>query len=380
MEPVLPQELDYHGRRNLGSSRVYSSCPSTAIYGHDELWQLDINDDRSNRRANRAGIIVAGVKEIRNAHPVMKLIAERALTWSQPFHRQDRFKLGLVVEGGAMRGIISAGMLAGLESLGLLRVFDAVYGASAGAFNGAYFLAGQASDGVAIYYENLNSKKFINLWRIFRGKPVVSLAYVLEKVLIQEKPLHWQAVLESPIPLKIAASSLGHLKTRVLQGFTNREELFTALRASSEMPLLAGGPVEFQGDRFLDAGLFQGIPIYAALEDDCSHLLVLLTRPRGAQRKSPNFWDRQVGARIMERWKKGLGSAYLKMPKMYNETLSFLEGMQKSLKRRPYVFSISLSRDYPLIERLERDPVRLRKAADDGRLAVCLALGGESPE
>jgi predicted patatin/cPLA2 family phospholipase len=270
-------------------------------------------------------------------------------------------------------------MLAGLESFGVLGVFDAVYGASAGAFNGAYFLAGQGAYGNAIYYENLSTKKFINIWRLFRRKRVVNLGYVLEKVLVQEKPLNWQAVLNSPIPLKVAVSSVGQLKARLLQGFTNREELFTALRASSEMPLLAGGPVEFKDDRFLDAGLFQGIPIYTALEDDCSHVLVLLTRPYGARRKSPNFWDRHVGARIMDRWKKGLGSCYLKMPRIYNETLSFLGAMEKSLERRPYVFSISLSKDYPPIGRLEKDPHRLRKAAEDGRMAVSLALREKMP-
>jgi len=276
-----------------------------------------------------------------------------------------------------MRGVISAGMLAGLESLGLLGVFDAVYGASAGAFNGAYFLAGQAAYGSAIYYENLNTRNFANLWRVFWEKPIVNLEYVLEKVLVQEKPLNWQAVLNSPIPLKVAVSSVGQLKARLLQGFTDREELFTALRASSEMPILTGGPIEFKDDRFLDAGLFQGIPIYTALEDDCSQVLVLLTRPYGARRKSPNFWDRQVGARIMDRWKKGLGSSYLKMPRMYNETLSFLEMMEKSLEKRPYVFSLSLSRHYPLIGRLEKDPARLRKAAEDGKKAVFLSLEGK---
>jgi len=315
-----------------------------------------------------------GGKNVQSAHPVMKLIADRARSRSEPFHRQDKFKLGLVVEGGAMRGVVSAGMLAGLESLGLLGVFDAVYGASAGAFNGAYFLAGQAAYGTSIYYENLNTRNFANLWRVFWEKPIVSLDYVLEKVLGQEKPLNWQAVLNSPIPLKVAVSSVGQLKARLLQGFTDREELFTALRASSEMPILTGGPIEFKDDRFLDAGLFQGIPIYTALEDDCSHVLVLLTRPYGARRKSLNFWDQQVGARIMERWKKGLGRSYLKMPKMYNETLSFLEMMEKSLEKRPYVFSVSLSRNDPLIGRLEKDPARLRKAAEDGKMAVFLAL------
>ena len=53
-----------------------------------------------------------------------------------------------------MRGIVSAGMVTALEHLALRDVFDAVYGASAGAMNGAYFVAGQAAYGTTIYYEN----------------------------------------------------------------------------------------------------------------------------------------------------------------------------------------------------------------------------------
>jgi predicted acylesterase/phospholipase RssA len=42
-----------------------------------------------------------------------------------------------------MRGVVSAGMLVALEQLGTLDCFDSIWGASAGALNGAYFLTGQ---------------------------------------------------------------------------------------------------------------------------------------------------------------------------------------------------------------------------------------------
>ena len=90
------------------------------------------------------------------ANPVIQLILDRLRSESQPLQRKDGYKLGLAIEGGAMRGVVSAGMVTALEYLGLLRVFDAVYGSSAGAFNGAFFLAGQAAFGTTIYY--LDSK------------------------------------------------------------------------------------------------------------------------------------------------------------------------------------------------------------------------------
>lgn len=52
-------------------------------------------------------------------------------------------KVGLAIEGGGMRGCVSAGMVAAVSTLGLMDSFDAVYGSSAGSLVGAYAIAGQ---------------------------------------------------------------------------------------------------------------------------------------------------------------------------------------------------------------------------------------------
>ena len=49
----------------------------------------------------------------------MQLALARSRDGSLPLHRTDSFKLGLVVEGGGMRGAVSAGSLFALEQLGL---------------------------------------------------------------------------------------------------------------------------------------------------------------------------------------------------------------------------------------------------------------------
>lgn len=61
-------------------------------------------------------------------HPVLRLLLSRLQDGSAPGARGDGFKLGLVVEGGGMRGIVTGAMLMGLQDMGLVNVFDAVYG------------------------------------------------------------------------------------------------------------------------------------------------------------------------------------------------------------------------------------------------------------
>lgn len=56
-----------------------------------------------------------------------------------------------------MQGIISAAMCLQLSRLGLKNTFDAVYGASAGAINGAYFIAGQVRGVQIISYNSFTS-------------------------------------------------------------------------------------------------------------------------------------------------------------------------------------------------------------------------------
>src|SRR4051794_4948860 len=99
-------------------------------------------------------------------HPTAKLLLDRRLAGSRPGARSDRRRVALIIEGGGMRGVVSAGMVAALEQLELQEVFDGVFGASAGAVTGAYFIAGQARYGTTIFYEDINNRKFIDLTRL----------------------------------------------------------------------------------------------------------------------------------------------------------------------------------------------------------------------
>src|SRR6476620_9162779 len=91
-------------------------------------------------------------------HPVLEVLLERQRQGSKPGARTDGLRVGLVVEGGAMRTVVSSGMASALEQLGLRDSFDTVYGASAGAAVGAYFVAGNVRQGTAIFFEHANSR------------------------------------------------------------------------------------------------------------------------------------------------------------------------------------------------------------------------------
>lgn len=191
----------------------------------------------------------------------------------------DGARIALCVEGGAMRGVISAGMVSALEALGYTQAFDAVYGSSAGAINAAYFLAGQARLGTTIYSENINNRRFIDLSRSLRGRPIVDLGYLLEGVAVHAKPLDVARVLASASPLTVMATDVATAQAVCLRGFSSDRPLIRALRAGATMPIVAGDPVDWCGGRYFDASLTEPIPVPQAETDGCTHILVLLTRP-----------------------------------------------------------------------------------------------------
>lgn len=179
-----------------------------------------------------------------------------------------------------MRGIISGAMLMALQDLGLDNVFDAVYGASAGAINATYFLSGQ-KHGLQIYSEELTrGGSFIDFSYLLRGgRPVMNLDYLIDDVMHNVRPLNWDSVLESPIPLKVVASCLDTLQPVLLSDFESRAELVEALKASATVPQLGGPPRSLRGRRLVDAAVFEPVPVSSAIKDGCTHVLVLCTRP-----------------------------------------------------------------------------------------------------
>ena len=307
-------------------------------------------------------------------HPVIDLLRQRRREGSLPADRGDGAKLGLVIEGGAMRGVVSAGMLAALEKLGFQGAFDAVYGSSAGAINGAYFAAKQVSDSIGIYYEDINNRRFISLARSFTRRPVMSLSYLLDEVMVRHKVLDWQAVLDSSVQLKILASSLRDLRVRLFDSFSSRAHLFAALRASSSIPLLAGPPAEVDGERFLDALLFEPIPYRTALADGCTHVLVLLTRPNGSLNGEPTFFERHVIARWIASLEPRLRQPYLAQERGYDDDVQQLSVATRGPEMAPFLYAMHLPSTAQPIRWLERDPLLLIAAAEAGGQVVAETL------
>jgi Patatin-like phospholipase len=114
-------------------------------------------------------------------HAVRELIKERYQQQSTPGRRlaNDTSILALSIEGGGMRGCVSAGMVAAIASLGLTDTIDRVYGSSAGSVVGAYLVSRQVCMDVYVDILPAAQKLFVCKKRMIK-----SLASSLVDVLV----------------------------------------------------------------------------------------------------------------------------------------------------------------------------------------------------
>lgn len=261
-----------------------------------------------------------------------------------------------------MRGVVSAGMVIGLERLGLLDVFDDVYGSSAGALNGAYFVGGKAVFGTSIYSEEINNRQFISPWRM-AWRPAVDIDFLIDRVLRVTKPLPIDRILASPIPLHVIVTDVGMARPRPISSWRDGDSLLRTLRGGATMPVLAGPPFEVDGVRMWDPAFFEeSVPVAPADADGATHILVLLTRPAGIRRPSLSPFERLYVVPAIRRVSPALAEAYLTRDAAYARVMDQIESGRSAggahiLAARPGSSRVS---------KMERNRQRLVAAAHDG--------------
>lgn len=317
-------------------------------------------------------------------HEVVQLLAYRYHTNSTPGHRKDSAKLALSIEGGGMRGAVSAGMASAIACLGLIDCFDSIYGSSAGSVIGAYMVSRQMCMDVYVDILPAAKRTFVCVKRmlsaiagnavdliLYRGSPKYGLAspgmnisFVLDGIMHENeglRPIDIERFEKNDKlqPLRIASSYVqnGKLKTRcfgsdeffqtgdsVIQRSDGlRRGLYACLEASMAVPGATGPPVPIlvnnQTLSFFDAFCFEPIPYRSAVEEGATHVFVLASRPEGFQPKTkPGVYElgvapiyfRSHGEKEVARFFEKGGQQYI-----YAEDLLTLEEGKRS--REPVV-------------------------------------------
>jgi predicted patatin/cPLA2 family phospholipase len=310
-------------------------------------------------------------------HEVLKLIGERVRTGSQPRHRADEHRIVLSVEGGGMRGTVSAGMALALHELGLVSAFDAVYGSSAGAITGAWLVSSEP-DRLRGWADPDYAKTLIRWSALLRGRPVVDVRALVEDVYQTQFPMDFASILASPVeyhPLGTDAETGESTDLRPL--IASPAELRLALRASASLPFLAGPPVELRGQRFYDAGVAESIPFRTPHAQGATHILILRSRrplslgmpvphPTGSPAPRPPRSIRLLARTTLRNESLALKTALLTRPARTAADVARIALLEAEGK----AFMIFPPASVPKVSRLTTDARLLAAALESGRESV----------
>ncbi len=298
---------------------------------------------------------------------VLNLIRDRSKNLKTP----KNLKLALVVEGGGFKGIYTGAMLAELEASGISpSIFDFIVGSSAGSFNAAYYIAGQAQKGVCVYADHLHQNKFLNYMGWLQGRPIMNLD-VLFSITSNAVPLNWRRVVNAR-KLYVVATEPHSSRPHLLGPATTQSELLEHVRLSAHVPYISGKlPRRAEGPLF-DGSFLAPLPIEQAADLGATHVLALSTRQlnswRSCLKSTEKIALKAVGRRYPN-FEKAINDHVALNPYRVQRHLKAMTGSSSSMS-----LCVVDSPSTPKVRRTENRTTVLRQALEAGRESMRLIL------
>jgi predicted patatin/cPLA2 family phospholipase len=195
-------------------------------------------------------------------------------------------KTGLVLEGGGMRGLFTAGVLDVFLENGIS--FDYIVGVSAGACNGASYVSRQLKRNLHIQLDYIGEKRYASLANFIKTRSIFGMDFIFDEIPNSLNPFDYEA---------FSAAGCEYLTgvTDVLTGspvyfdkYESKADFLTKLRASSSIPVCSP-MVEISGRKYLDGGTSDPRPMDRAFADGCDKVVVVLTKERGFSKPPERF-------------------------------------------------------------------------------------------
>ena len=189
--------------------------------------------------------------------------------------------VGLVLEGGGMRGLYTAGVLDTFLENGIK--VDGVVSVSAGALFGVNLLSEQKGRALRYNQKYASYPNYMGLRSWLKTGNVVNKEFAYYKVPMELDVFDEEAFEKSGVSFYVTVTNLATGKPEYHK-IDNVFEQMELLRASSALPL-ASKIVEWQGNKYLDGGLSDSIPVDFARSLGFDKLIVVLTRPLDYRKK-----------------------------------------------------------------------------------------------
>lgn len=252
---------------------------------------------------------------------------------------------GLVLEGGGMRGAYTSGVLAAFMDEGIK--FHYVIGVSAGANNGANYVAWQRERNRKVFVDYVRNKEYSGFKHWIKDGSYFNMDFLFDRLPNELVPFDYDTFYNSPTVFKVCVTDCETGKPVYLSKDKFNPVFFMeiVLRASSSLPIISN-PVEVEGKKYFDGGISDSIPINKSIEDGNKYNVVVLTRNKGYRKEKT---DSKFINLLLKKYPK-ISEGINTRPERYNMCLDRIEELEK----KNYLYVIRPIKEID-VDRLERD-------------------------
>lgn len=262
-------------------------------------------------------------------------------------------KTGLVLEGGAMRGMYTAGVLDVMldEDIHV----DGVIGVSAGVLFGVNYLSKQRGRSIRYNKRFNGDKRYMGMHSLLTTGNIVNTEFAYYTVPYELDVFDDETFMNSGVPFYAVVTNMQTGKPEYMQIHSVFDQM-EVLRASASMPLVSK-PVYLDGVPYLDGGIADSIPYEKMMEMGYDRIIVVLTRDLSYRKKSSSKLPAELRYHKYPEFCQTLEHRY----ESYNASVAHLRWLEKQGK----VFVIRPSAPIG-IKRIEKDADKLQEVYELG--------------
>ena len=186
-------------------------------------------------------------------------------------------KTGLVLEGGAMRGIYTAGVL-DIFNENKIKV-DGVIGVSAGCVHGVNYISEQNGRSIRYTLKYRNDKRYMSVKSLLKTGNMVETDFCYHEIPEKLVPFENNTYIKSGIDFYTVSSNVETGRAEYLKCKDVFKQI-DLIRASASMPFVSQ-IVETEGFKLLDGGICDSVPVKKFMEMGYDRIVVILTKPIG---------------------------------------------------------------------------------------------------
>lgn len=265
-------------------------------------------------------------------------------------------KKGLILEGGAMRGMFTAGVIDVMMEHGI--EFDGAIGVSAGAAFGCNYKSKQIGRVIRYNTRFCQDPRYGGLRVLLKEGNFYSKQLCYEEVPLIHDVFDFDTYERNPMEFYAVATDVDTGKAEYHLLADRNDHGFEWIRASASMPLVSR-MVEIDGKKYLDGALADSIPVQFFESIGYDRNVVILTQPQGFRKKRDSLYP--LMKQYYRKYPK-LVEAIATRHEVYNASLDHVAQQEKNgnlLVIRPL--------EKLPISRTEKDPDKLRKVYEIGR-------------